>query len=634
MSIRLHGDVRGSSSNTTVVAIQNVHISRQTPQPGDAIIYDGFKYRPSPVLNANATSIRNVPVQPLTAAGQVLITQDSGSGIIFVPTVLPLTAPAGGDLTGTYPDPRIAKLQNTPINLTTLNNGDYLGYDSINNQWTNLAIPGGSGSAGGDLTGTYPNPTINKFQGIPLGNISTPTNKNILQYNGSSWVLSDLPAALPPNGNAGGDLGSTYPNPTVTGIQSYPVTLTTLSNGDYLGFDFANSQWKNFPAPSGGGSASGDLTGNYPGPITVAKLQGTILDIAGPDPNSIIIYDSGLNKWILGNLPTALPPNGSAGGDLGGTYPDPTIAKLQGKALNASSPADQQVLLYNSTDSAWEATTLTFGGDLGGTYPNPAVTGIQTIPVNLGTTLNDGDYIGYDSANSQWTNFAAPSAGAAGGDLTGNYPDPTIASLQGKALNAGTPAANQVLMYDYFDTNWESTTLTFGGDLTGSYPDLALAKISGVTISTFPSKNGQALYYYNKNNGGASITPIYAASAGQIYYNTFTLTAGSATQNATIYSSPVAGMYELYFYVKYVNTTNSIDSGLKITISFTSGGSACQYITYLIPDSYNNNTGVDAVSVWSNTFTFNTDTSAISATIASDANSTATLNIALKAVAI
>jgi hypothetical protein len=52
------------------------------------------------------------------------------------------------------------------------------------------------------------------------------------------------------------------------------------------------------------------------------------------------------------NCPVSLPPNGNAGGDLSGNYPDPTVQKLNGRPLSKVAPAVGDILRWNGAE--WE----------------------------------------------------------------------------------------------------------------------------------------------------------------------------------------------------------------------------------------------------------------------------------------
>jgi len=133
-------------------------------------------------------------------------------------------------------------------------------------------------------------------------------------------------------------------------------------------------------------AVGGDLTGNLPDPY-VSGIQGKAVDETAPTQDQFLVFSATQNKWI----PTTVPiPGATVGGDLSGTLPNPTVVGIQGKAVSATAPTSNQVLVFNGTTWVPNNFSPTVGGDLSGTVGAAVVIGIRGVGVeNVAPSLGN-----------------------------------------------------------------------------------------------------------------------------------------------------------------------------------------------------------------------------------------------------
>ena len=198
-------------------------------------------------------------------------------------------------------------------------------------------------------------------------------------------------SGLAPGGTAGGDFTGTYPSPTLASTSGNNIVsaINNASTTNLINTNRLNSAVVlDTETPTGGTIAGTFATG-----LTLNNNSVTTAKIAPGTNGQILTTAGGVTTWATG-----ASPSGAAGGDLSGTYPSPTI----------TNDAITGAKILDGTISA---------ADL-------AASAVTTVKIAPGT---NGQVLTTAGGVATWSTGTSPS-GAAGGDLSGTYPSPTVAT--------------------------------------------------------------------------------------------------------------------------------------------------------------------------------------------------------------
>jgi hypothetical protein len=281
---------------------------------------------------------------------------------------------------------------------------------------------------------------------------------------------------------AAGPTGSQGPiGPVGVGVVTGGFTGQVLAKKSNANYD---TEW----VTGGGGGAA--IWGGIAGTLSNQTDLQTVLDAKAPSSGISPSAISGIAVITTDSrLSDSRTPTGAASGDLGGTYPSPSVVKLQGFSVATAAPITGQSLGW--TGSEWSAVTPLSVVSWG------AITGTLSNQTDLQSAL--------DAKALKITAITAGTGLTGGGDLSASRTISMLADVPADSLNFNVAAteANAVGKMFWNSTEGAPQVGLAGGNVQLQMGSMLVAYVRNAEATTL--NKGEVVYLFGATGNRASV---------------------------------------------------------------------------------------------------------------------------------